>query len=132
MGEIVENFLGDELKGKELGDEVLEIASMQNFSDLFLPKDITSAIARDNAVKDLLGNKSEEELIAVSKYLSSLKEDSEWVYSVARGETTQRNAGEEIDICDIALNFLAKYLPQKDQNPASSSEDNAGYSFLGE
>ncbi len=108
------NFEDDyKMEGYDLGEEVVKLASANRFGEFFAPKDILRELRMNEAVSDLLGNKTGEELNAARKYVLSLRDHYDFVYSRVRSEKAQANAGENSDICSDALGFIDRYLTKQ-------------------
>lgn len=75
------------------------------------------------AVNDLLGDKTGEELTAAREYVLSLRDHYDFVYSRVRSEKAQANAGENSDICSDALDFLDSFLRKSLDNGQAESLD---------
>ena len=118
------NFEDDyKMKGYDLGEEVVKLASAKRFGEFFAPKDILRELRMQEAVNDLLGDKTGEELIAAKEYVSSLRDHYDFVYSRVRSEKAQANAGENSDICSDALDFLDGFLRKSLDNGQAESLD---------
>ena len=114
---------GYKMEGCELGKEIVQLASANRFGGFFAPKDILRELRMQEAVNDLLGDKTGEELIAAKEYVSSLRDHYDFVYSRVRSEKAQANAGENSDICSDALDFLDGFLRKSLDNGQAESLD---------